>query len=89
MARRLRWAPFALASLVAIARLYIGVHLPLDVVGGAALGIAVGGLANIALGTPTATADGPDTKVAPRTYCTQTVPLKRTSEKPYSSNDLL
>lgn len=39
---RWRWAPWAAASLVGIARVYEGVHFPLDVLGGAALGTAVG-----------------------------------------------
>jgi undecaprenyl-diphosphatase len=39
-----RWrAPlFALAALIALSRLYVGVHFPLDVVAGAALGVVVG-----------------------------------------------
>jgi glycosyltransferase 2 family protein len=40
---RWRWGPWVLASLVGIARLYVGVHWPMDLVGGAALGIAIGG----------------------------------------------
>jgi membrane-associated phospholipid phosphatase len=32
---------FAVAALVAISRVYVGVHYPLDVVGGAVLGVAV------------------------------------------------
>lgn len=43
--RRWRVVPFALATLVAVARIYVGVHLPLDVIGGAALGILCGTLA--------------------------------------------
>ena len=40
------WLPFTLAAVVAFARMYYGAHLPLDVVGGAGLGILVrpGGL---------------------------------------------
>jgi undecaprenyl-diphosphatase len=38
---RARWPALALAALVAVARMYVGVHLPLDVVGGAGLGILV------------------------------------------------
>jgi membrane-associated phospholipid phosphatase len=41
---RWRVVPYALATIVALARLYVGAHLPLDVIGGAALGIVVGEL---------------------------------------------
>jgi undecaprenyl-diphosphatase len=40
---------FATATLVGGAREYVGAHLPLDVVGGAALGASAGMLANVAL----------------------------------------
>jgi glycosyltransferase 2 family protein len=40
--RRWCWVPGALAIGVGLARIYIGVHLPLDVVGGAGLGILCG-----------------------------------------------
>jgi membrane-associated phospholipid phosphatase len=40
----------ALASYVCWARMYVGTHLPLDVAGGASLGVAVGSLANLILG---------------------------------------
>ncbi|CAB4700981.1 MAG: phosphatase PAP2 family protein [Actinobacteria bacterium] len=39
---RLRGAVFALAALVALSRLYVGVHFPTDVVAGAAWGAVVG-----------------------------------------------
>lgn len=39
---RWRRAPWVAASLVGLARVYEGVHFPLDVLGGAALGTAVG-----------------------------------------------
>ncbi len=39
---RLRWPALALAALVALSRVYLGVHYALDVVAGAALGIAIG-----------------------------------------------
>jgi glycosyltransferase 2 family protein len=44
---RWRWIPWVLASLVAIARLYVGVHWPMDLVGGAALGVVIGGAAGV------------------------------------------
>jgi undecaprenyl-diphosphatase len=37
-----RVAPYAVAAVVGIGRLYFGAHLPLDVVGGAALGVLIG-----------------------------------------------
>ena len=47
-----RWRPVAygLASVVALARVYAGAHLPLDVVGGAGLGILTGTLSRWAFG---------------------------------------
>lgn len=46
-----RIACWVLASLVGFARIYVGAHLPLDVLGGAALGWAVGSLVHALLGT--------------------------------------
>jgi undecaprenyl-diphosphatase len=46
-----RVACWTLASLVGFARIYVGAHLPLDVLGGAALGWAVGSLVHALLGT--------------------------------------
>jgi undecaprenyl-diphosphatase len=40
------------ALAVCLARVHVGAHLPLDVVGGAALGLAVGGAVRLALGHP-------------------------------------
>ena len=39
----------ALAGFVPVARMYVGAHLPLDVLGGSALGVAVGSLVNLAV----------------------------------------
>jgi membrane-associated phospholipid phosphatase len=39
-----------LATVVCLARVYVGAHLPLDVVGGAGLGLAVAGLVRLAIG---------------------------------------
>jgi membrane-associated phospholipid phosphatase len=36
----------SLASLVGLSRIYVGAHLPLDVAGGAALGLLVDGAAS-------------------------------------------
>lgn len=43
-------ATLLLAIVVPIGRLYVGAHLPLDVIGGAALGLMAGSLANLVLG---------------------------------------
>lgn len=49
---RRRWIVWALAVLVAVGRVYVGAHLPLDVVGGAALGAAIGLVLRVLLGSP-------------------------------------
>jgi uncharacterized membrane protein YbhN (UPF0104 family)/membrane-associated phospholipid phosphatase len=49
-ARRIAWT---LAALVCVARIYVGSHLPLDVLGGAALGWAAGALVLLVFGAPT------------------------------------
>jgi membrane-associated phospholipid phosphatase len=41
-----------LATVVCLARVYVGAHLPLDVVGGAGLGLAVAGVVRLAIGRP-------------------------------------
>jgi membrane-associated phospholipid phosphatase len=41
-----------LVVVVCLARVYVGAHLPLDVVGGAALGVAVAGVVRLVLGRP-------------------------------------
>jgi membrane-associated phospholipid phosphatase len=48
-----RWAAGAAVAAVFVTRMYVGAHLPLDMVGGAALGVAVGALVRLLLGVPT------------------------------------
>jgi membrane-associated phospholipid phosphatase len=47
-----RWAAGAAVAAVFFTRMYVGAHLPLDMVGGAALGLAVGALVRLLLGVP-------------------------------------
>jgi undecaprenyl-diphosphatase len=54
---RWRIVPGAIAALVAFARLYLGAHAPLDVLGGAALGAAIGGAVNLVVGVPAPVAE--------------------------------
>ncbi len=51
---RWRYVGYALASVVAVARLVVGAHLPLDVVAGAAIGVGVGLAARLVVGVPDA-----------------------------------
>jgi len=53
LGRRARRVAWTLAGLVCVARIYVGSHLPLDVVGGAALGWAAGALVLLGFGAPT------------------------------------
>jgi membrane-associated phospholipid phosphatase len=52
LGRRARIAVVVLAGTVCLTRVYVGAHLPLDVVGGAGLGVAVGGCVRLVLGRP-------------------------------------
>ncbi len=49
---RWRVVPWVVAGLVLLTRVYVGAHNPLDVVCGAALGMAVAGCLNLILGVP-------------------------------------
>ena len=44
-----RWPIAALTALVPFGRMYVGAHLPLDLVGGSALGLALGSAINLVL----------------------------------------
>jgi membrane-associated phospholipid phosphatase len=46
---RLRWAFLAAAVAVCVGRVYVGAHLPLDVVGGAAMGVISGAFVGLVL----------------------------------------
>jgi glycosyltransferase 2 family protein len=48
---RWRYVPFSVAAVVGLARIYFGAHLPLDVLGGAGLGVLCGLVASIIFGT--------------------------------------
>jgi uncharacterized membrane protein YbhN (UPF0104 family)/membrane-associated phospholipid phosphatase len=53
LGRRARRVAWVLAALVCVARIYVGSHLPFDVLGGAALGWAAGSLVLLVFGAPT------------------------------------
>ena len=52
LSRRWQIVAYVLALLNAIARVYLGAHNPLDVVGGAAIGIAIASVLNLIAGVP-------------------------------------
>jgi undecaprenyl-diphosphatase len=52
LGRRARRVAWALAAAVCLTRMYAGAHLPLDVLGGAALGWAAGALVHLVIGAP-------------------------------------
>ena len=45
-------AAILLAIVVPISRMYVAAHLPLDLIGGAALGVTVGSAVNLLIGVP-------------------------------------
>jgi membrane-associated phospholipid phosphatase len=56
---RWRWLPLVLLAIVIVGRLYVSAHLPLDLIGGAALGVAAGCAANLIVGVPVPQASAP------------------------------
>jgi undecaprenyl-diphosphatase len=52
LGRRARRVAWALAVAVCLARMYVGAHLPFDVIGGAALGWAAAALVHLLIGAP-------------------------------------
>ncbi len=49
---RWKWVPVGVAVLNSIARVYLGAHNPLDVVGGGAIGVLLGLIIGLAVGVP-------------------------------------
>jgi undecaprenyl-diphosphatase len=50
VAVRWRWAVYAAPVVVGVGRMYVGAHLPLDAIGGLALGVAIGAAVRAGLG---------------------------------------
>ncbi|HET6748419.1 MAG TPA: phosphatase PAP2 family protein [Actinomycetes bacterium] len=61
-----RWVAWSLAVAVLLSRMYVGAHLPLDVIGGGALGFAAAALVHLALGVPTQQEPEPSPAVQPQ-----------------------
>jgi undecaprenyl-diphosphatase len=48
---RWRWLPISLLAIVMFGRMFVAAHVPLDLIGGAAMGVAAGAIANLIVGT--------------------------------------
>jgi uncharacterized membrane protein YbhN (UPF0104 family)/membrane-associated phospholipid phosphatase len=68
LGRRARRVAWTLAGLVCVARIYVGSHLPFDVLGGAALGWAAGALVLLVFGAPTGQPSRERVRTALQTY---------------------
>jgi undecaprenyl-diphosphatase len=60
LTRRWTVVVYVLAVMNGIARIYLGAHNPLDIIGGGAVGVALAGLINLTVGVP----DGPHAEEA-------------------------
>jgi membrane-associated phospholipid phosphatase len=61
-----RWLVWTAVAAVFLARMYVGAHLPLDMMGGAALGLAAGAAVRLLLGTRAAPPHAPRWARGPR-----------------------
>jgi undecaprenyl-diphosphatase len=52
LSRKWQVAVWLVVALVALGRIYVGAHLPLDVIGGVAMGWALGSIVHVLLGEP-------------------------------------
>jgi membrane-associated phospholipid phosphatase len=59
MGRPWRWVAIALAIVVPVVRMYVAAHLPLDLIGGAALGVFVASAVSLVLRVPRRAAEDP------------------------------
>ena len=77
LGRRWQIAAIVLAIVVPIVRMYVAAHLPLDLIGGAALGVTVASAVNLLLGVP-ATAPAENSRAGRNMDETDDLPNRRT-----------